>query len=251
MYRLDRYGQSSYIPDDDSVNARWSGLMGGYKLNEQSDGSTDVERADVLGTYPLTSVNTVASETGLFDYSALIVRANNEYLVSTPGKDYYTFQSGTSLRTIAFFVRPETLVNYETLVDNAGSNGAFVMYTGVGGAIVFQVTYSGGSLQVNSGTPNLLSAGSWNTVVCWYDDADQKIRVSINDGTPSVSASGHALADGPATGVNGFGVGTRVSQPTAYVLDGRIEDLYLFNEVKDADWRTAFHNGGAGRRYPN
>src|SRR5262249_29580083 len=93
------------------------------------------------------------------------------------------------------------------------------------------------------GSPPL---STWLFLIAWYDPADLKIRISVNNRTADVSA----VTTGVQTSSLGVGVGaTRPASPSN-PWDGRIDECGFWQRVLSAGERTALWNGGAGITYP-
>ena len=228
------------------IHERWDNLFGGWILDEESDGSVPVTRVDVLGGRDLTDVNTVPSVTdGTLGEVADFDKANLERLIHAPVPSW-AMTTGGGVRTISAWVRPDEEGSFAVFVDQwtTGQKGSFSVYRHPSSEqIICQVVDTGGS-QKGVESTDLCPLNAWAHLVVWYD-TDSRLYLTINDGTPKASAA-FTLADIPGT-MPDFCIGSRQAN---YCAMGQIADVYLFPDVKDADWRAGMRNGGAGRSYP-
>jgi hypothetical protein len=86
-------------------------------------------------------------------------------------------------------------------------------------------------------------SGNWYNVVAWYDPADRKARIAVNDGAV---AAGAALPAAPNTSTAPFWLGRML----ASYWNGNIGPVRMFGAVPDAADIAGWYNGGAGLAYP-
>lgn len=85
---------------------------------------------------------------------------------------------------------------------------------------------------------------NWHFVVGWWDPADSKCYVQLDNGTPQASSGTGTPYDSNAV----FGIGAaNTSFPSYY--DGLIDQVMAFDEVLTSQDRTDLYNGGNGLSY--
>jgi len=215
------------------INPRWDDLVAGWKLDEESDGSAPVARADVLGNYELTDVNTTPSAAGIISLAAAPTGAESLQNANTTA---FSFLSGGGLRTISFWI---------DISESASNRQPFGNYKAndTGSWWIYDVATTH-SLYLQISTPVVkncihpaLGLG-WHYVVAGYDDVAGKSFIVVDDGVPALSAAFELGA------VNGVTLPLTIKQETH-------DEVYLFSVTKDAAWITDMRNAGAGRSYPN
>jgi len=245
----DSPSESAYLPNPPGVNSRWDNLIGGWPMNEFSDGSVPVTRVDALGIHNLTDTNTVPSGAGRIWNGASFTDADNDYLINEP-TSAFAFLSGASMRTVALWAY---------LTDDAGSplgifstgdvvltrEGSCQVFLSAGDLLVEIVDSTNTARQLNVGTPTL---NAWHSIVIWHDGSPGVHHVAVDDGTPVDFVGNYTLA--AAAGSNADFVGFGVSQFSRGTMNGVVDNAYCFSDVKDAAWRTGFDNGGVGVEYP-
>lgn len=91
---------------------------------------------------------------------------------------------------------------------------------------------------VSVGSPVALY--TWAHLICWYDSADGKLRMRINDATTYVGPSAAVLVQ---TAFD-FGVGYNI-----YGLIGLVDEVGFWKRKLTSGEMTALYNGGAGLPY--
>jgi hypothetical protein len=216
----------------------------GWKANEVSDGSGAVERADVLGVNPLTDNNTTPSITdATFGEVANFQRANSEYFdIADP------FYSASFV--MCFWFRSTDLLNSYNLVgkDHSGAAGReyLIDQASTSGLLTFYVFSDNTTFRTAIIATS--AAETWYFCVAWLDDSDKKARFQLNNGTPAVSTALPASLQDSGTALN---FGRRSYPGFENYCNHRVHGLYVFSGTKDAAWRTAMYNAGAGRVYPD
>ena len=224
------------------VDPRWDNLVAGWKLDESSDGSGAVPRADVLGTYELTDNNTTPSAAGKISNGASFTAANSESLTrSNMGwtSDTWTIcfwfngpdgagglvELGDAWATQVFGVHLQT---------TGGANNQFRAWASDG------VAHNGGVLVTASGTEN-----QWHLIVATFDGTNAHISLdgaAFVDDADTIGAQYQSgtmdLKIGEAFSGSGF-------------LTGTLDEVYMFSDAKNITWVSGLYNSGAGRSYPD
>jgi hypothetical protein len=178
-----------------------------------------------------------------FGTVALFVRANSEYLsVADP------FYSASF--TLSFWFKSTDLPVSHTLVGKDDASGRELLVdkaaSGSSGQLAFYVWSDNSTSRVANVSPTV--AATWYFVVCWFDDSDKRVRMSLDNGTVMVSTPLPASMQNTGTQLE---LGRRTYAGFENYFNGQMSNVYFFSTAKDALWRTAMYNGGAGRIYPN
>ena len=223
------------------VDPRWNNLVAGWKLDEYSDGLGAVARADVLGVYELTDNNTVASAAGKIDNGASFVALNSEALSNATLEIARNWANGL---TIAFWIKPLILDSTDTLMSQYFTGKQVLFNVFAAGNLLFNYTGQDGVASLAASGNGTILIGSWYFVAAWFDPADGKARLSLNDGVVKVGAATTTITNAKSTN---FSIGNLTVASTDSVVD----EFYIFDRVKDAAWITDMYNAGAGRGYPS
>lgn len=218
------------------VHERWDNLIAGWKLDESSDGSAPVPRADVLETYELTDNNTTASATGFIGNAASLVKLDSTYLSNAAGPS----AQGLGEFLIAAWIKPSSGVHYYHH-GNYGAKNIFIITSNTDARFY----YYGATGNCIARAPATLTYGTWNLVIGWYDSATGLAYVQVNDGT--IFDSGATTTTPIVTALTIF----RIGESSANTAEGLVDEFYVFSSKKDAAWRTDMYNAGAGRSYPD
>jgi len=218
------------------VNARWNNLVGGYKMDEFSDESVGVVRADVLGVYDLTDNNTVPSIAGIIGNAAHFTAAESEYL-STPAPALF---AAGDIRTVTFWYYMTADGGNPSLwqvANNPGDVGRALIYVSGTAPNKTITMYANGGGTTSAG---FFGLNEWHQVVYTFDGVNShKLYVdTVLRATRTVTDGGGATNMFFGTSGAGF-------------HNGYIDEGYVFSDFKDTDWILDMHNSGAGRSYPN
>jgi len=234
------------------VDPHWDNLLAGYLMDETNDLNNYQDRADVQGVYTLTDVEGdgnggvggTPSDTGVNGNAA------NVYAPGSSDARFLRQTSGPSVAGgdlfMAFWLKcgalPGRIQLYSSYTSPTENFSSSMFQSGP--FYYLRFTYNG---QPATDTTQWTSRGgttAFQLIYAWFDSADGYVRMQINNGSIFTSA-------GTTTAISGtlqkflVGYDNYVSEQNSY-FDG----LYLFNEIKDTDWRTAHYNGGAGRVWP-
>jgi hypothetical protein len=214
--------------EEDTVDPRWDNLVAGWNLDEESDGSGAVPRADVLETYELTDNNTVASAAGKIGNAASFVKENSESLT------YTDFPMPSVFTVAAWVYRDTTTGTFSVFGSDSSGSGSW------------NLVDQGGTIYAKCGT-KFVSGGSfsqprWRFLVMTRA-ADGTLGISVDGGVFSTTSG----AEAP----DGSGRVTQIGHSYNGYATGLADEVYVFSEVKDGDWVSEMYNAGAGRSYPN
>ena len=219
------------------VHARWANLVAGWKLDEASDGSAPVARADVLGALELTDNNTTPSAAGIIGNGANFTAANSEFLSHA---DHAVFDSitGSGGFTICFWLKWTAGVPISK--DTGAAGREFLMWVD-GSLYVFQTDAI--SQQVATGHT---ADSNWHMYTFGWDPSDSKVFVQKDNGARTKSAG---TITGLANTTTQFNISSYNGGSSP--LTGQVDEVYMFTGAKDEAWVTDMYNAGAGRSYPN
>lgn len=220
----------------DSVN---DGSLAVYwPLDEASGNRTDSKNGNVLVPH---GTGGVGNTTGIISNAATFVAANTQYLNIADNANV----SVSGNFTIALWAKPTAATiaaSFPVLFSkDDGSSREYVSYLNSGTLICSIFDSVSGEVDV-TGPP--LSADTWVFICIWYSTADNKARMSVNDGTTAVSPS--ALSNGPKDSTMEFRLGALGSNSLWW--DGALDEFLLTKRVLTAGERTALYNSGAGCR---
>lgn len=219
------------------INSRWNNLICGWKMEEISG-----VRRDVLGIRDLTDNNTVGSAAGKIGNAASFITANVESL-SRPSSDA-VFEIGDNPFTIAAWVSNNGAAANHALIakDGVSSQRGWVLYSDTSSQTFFALFP--GPVQASVG--GLPVDDTLYFVVAWHDPTANTVNIQVNNGSVnSVSFTGPVASSTSPLYLGCF------SDAATNPHNGKIDEVYMFDTVKDAAWRADMWNGGAGRQYPN
>jgi hypothetical protein len=232
------YALLSGAPAPTPPNSLLDGLVAYWTCSE-----TIGTRADQQATYPLLDVGTnpTLSAPGLNGLAASLDKTQVNILQAASliplsvGEAFtyagWLFLDGSAANT--FFANGD--------VSYTGKGGVQINDQGAAGYVFFQVQASDDSFST-AYIGGL--AGSWIFVRGWYDPADQKVRLKVNE--------------------TGLQVGTALTAPLAFLAGGApvcftksgalgtflAQQIGVWNRVLTDDEGVFLFNGGAGRPYP-
>lgn len=210
-------------------------LYGGWKFDESSDGSVQVDRVDVLNVATLTDTNTTPSAAGKFGNGALFRAAQSEKLQRTTVDNEFCWGSNGTF-TVAFWAYPTsggTLISHVYL--NPGARYHFGIYNSGGFSIL--KTNSAGT---HFSTPAIAPPAALAFYMAWFDGS--VLGASINDASQQTAAwAGTSENKGGTLSVGGGNFGS---------INALIDDVYVFVPALSAAERTLLYNAGTGRTHP-
>lgn len=213
-----------------------------WKLDEESDGSVPVSRADSHGGNTLTDNNTVASAAGVLGNAAVFVASDNTSLSMAT-----LYDPELTDFSVSFWINRTSSAGY-ILSTGATDNGedGFSVYVDTLGRLT---VYFNDSVQ-SSRLTRILSAtlalplGVWKHVVITFD-RDGNATAWVN-GIEALSGdiSTHAGSLGVTRG--NLGRGASDSQD----LIGLLDEIVIFNAVLTPDEIATLYGGGTPPAYP-
>lgn len=221
----------------DLTAAEKVGLVSYWDLSETSG-----NRADSHGTNTLTDNNTVGSVVNaggaMHNAAASFVLGNNESL-SYAGSLLKDMTSFTVAVWAALPGGGGGDIGSNFFMDwDAVNTYKYVMLLSRGpysNAIYATRSSDGAAAQAIQA---FVADGSFALYVAWYDAADKKVRLQINNGTVNES---DAIAGTPFTAANDFRLG--------YLSPQKIDESAIWSRVLTADERTELWNLGKGKFY--
>lgn len=208
-----------------------NGLVAGWKMDEASDGSVAVTRADCVGTNHLTDINTTASGAGLIGNCALLVGSDGNRLERESDAE---LQIGDHDFTFAVWIY--LTENYDGGSVGKSSEYQFVTSSHPDRALVF---LAGGTFI--SSDFGLFNHGEWALVIGWYNSATNQIGIQVNNSPEKLKDE----VSTPAATANDFKVG-----PTASGRTMAIDDVYLWKRLLTTAEKTELYNLGGGKTHP-
>ena len=197
-------------------------------------------RIDSHGSNNLTDNNTVGSGAGVINQAAYFTRANSEWL---------SVADNASLRfpgfTAAFWLYHASQTNSQSYISKwSGTPGqsSFLIDSTSGKVLRFGAYGDGSAATWVNSTFGELMALNWHFVCARYDGSNLKLRVNAtaDDVLP--------YAGGIFGGTDPLEVGARGLGTSA--VDGRIDELALWNRALTDAQVARLYNGGAGMGYP-
>lgn len=186
--------------------------------------------------FDLTDVNTVGYVSdGKSGNAAKIIQANLEHLKSTDGPSARNEANGW---TEALWFRPRTSTTHYI---TSGSYGAqFTLLFANTALVRFYYYGSTGSCIATRTSP--LSLDNWHLLIGWWDPADGKAYIQVDNGTPVASAvTTDVITNAHVHYMLGFN--------SAADCDGDIDEAEVIARVFSADERTGLWAAGVGRFY--
>ena len=224
-----------------ATNPGRTGLVSWWPLDEASG-----PRADSHGSNTLTDVNTVGSAAGKVGTAADFETSSAEELTIADNASLSV--GGNGPLTVAAWVYAESMGDDRGVIgkwnaDGAGSEYVLAAYN-VGFVFAAQNS-SDTQVTIFESTVGAPAPATWYYVVAWYDPADGKLRIQVNNQTASVSAA--SLSGGIRDGTEHFRVGGYNALSPRW--DGLIDEAFIAKRVYTADEREWLYNSGAGRSY--
>ena len=213
-------------------------LISYWKLDEASGA-----RLDTVGTNHVGGASLPTAVAGKINNGCQFVAASSQFLAVA---DNSTLRV-TSDFTFSFWAKlasttPATGYHAISKDDNiGGTRRDYGIFHHPSAGWIFSVT-DPLTIAVASGAPS--STGVWVHVVAWWDSADSKLRIRINDTTTAVSSMTGALSQSIAI----FKIGAH-EFTSADFFDGIIDEIGFWKRVLTAGEITALYNGGAGLPY--
>lgn len=248
------FGQVPFSLQDRAFLASTSplrnGLVGYWRLEESSGTRFDCSKN---GNH-LTSNNSVGQAAGVSGYTgsaASFVSASSQYLDRASNT---SLQVGDIDFTIAAWVKLNATTTFQTIASKYQTTGDQREYQLMFDNAVFATkrfvflissdgTVSGTNTVIasNFGEPAALA---WYHVVASHDSVNNKITISVNNGT----ANETSVTGGIFAGSSAFWIGGR--NGAAQYMNGSIDEIGIWKRVLTAAERTQLYNAGLGTHFP-
>ena len=247
-YQLSADDKISFYYHTTSVSTLLTSLVSFWKLEESS--GTRVDAVTHQGN-DLTDNNTVTQATGKIGNAAQCTAANSEFLSISDNSSLRLSTGGTGF-TIAGWVYADSLTHNtgwlgkwdsgasdeleyacQYFTSGPGPRFAFSMYDGVSQFILRANTF---------GVP---STATWYFICCGYDNVNDELFISVNNGTQDTLSFGGGTSP---TGTATLYIGKYTTAATHW--DGRIDAVGLWKRTLSATEITELYNAGSGVEYP-
>ena len=210
-----------------------TGLVSYWQLDEESGA-----RADSIGVNTLTDTNTVGYAAGLDGNAGSFVATNLEHLISPAATIDWT--DGV---TFAAWIN-QTTMSPIACKDNYNYTGparewAVVKSSNQVTAYFFNAL---GAEQHIANTAFASLLGTWVLCIAWWDPADGYVRLSANNGTPTVST-------GTITNVMSSAQTIVLGRHGAVYFNGLMDGVGLWNRALTTDEMTELYADGDGSFY--
>lgn len=219
-----------------------NGLVVYLPLDESSAGSADVSRYDNIFGSAFTDSNSTPSATGIIGLAAN-TNGSNELIYHVDS----ALLSITSNLTIDCWVNLDTEATTQFIVGkwNPGGNDRSyaLFYNTSADRFEFQVSSSGTAATtatVTATNAGAVSTATWYHVVGWFDDTANEINISVNGSSETATAFASTIENNTSA----FAIGS-VHGGGSY-LDGKCDEVGLWNRVLSAGERTKRYNSGNG-----
>lgn len=204
-------------------------------------------RVDVVSSAALTPAGVGLSSAGFFGLAGKfdgVVASSNQ--MTNPSTAFYFGNQAFSLAAWAKLNSKATNQAAAARWVTGGNNRSYMLnYLTASDAFFFNISADGIAVQQVSSSTVLASpsTGTWYLVVGTFDNVSSAIGVSVN-GSAQVTA---AVTGFPSTAVtSSFSVGALSA--TAQPVDGKVDEVAIWNRVLTNAEVSALYNAGVGRR---
>jgi hypothetical protein len=226
------------------VSSLYTALVEDWELNESSG-----SRAGSFAGLTLSDNGGVSGTPGVdSSLASLFVMASSQFLsrASSAALD----NGGVTGFEFSFWLRPDDLSTETAVLSKdavaTGPNRQYAVFQETDGTLFIVVHNTAGTSPATLSTAFTLTQGTWHMVNFWFDNSDKKIRASLNDGTPEVSAALGGTLN--TTGGFDFELGARSADPS-YSNMG-LNRVRFWNRILTPAERTTLYNSGNGISYP-
>lgn len=230
------------------ANPGTTNLISWWKLDETSGNALDAHGSNDLTETSGTIASVVGKVGNARDFEAGDTEwfeiADNASLSMGVGQDF----------TIGLWFKPESFHGSDATqviakYDYGNQNREFSLRNLASdpGDLQFECSPDGNTNRDSVATGETITFGNWHFIVCWYSDTDQKIYIQVNN-----AAADNAACDGGAyNGTSKFAIGADYNNGVATnnILDGIVDEAFVYKRVLTADEREWLYNSGNGRRY--
>jgi len=228
-----------------SKSSLLSGLSAYWKMDESSDGSGLVTRADSVGLANLTDHGNTPSVAGLLGNAASFVATSSQEFTVTNA----IFVPGANSFEYATWVKV-SIAQITYLFSNWNSANWFeaqnyFCYIWASGAITFDALTSTPSEKSVTLPVTSVPFGEFVCIFCGYDASIDKIFIQVNDGTRTIQSDTMGGAINTGAGALHFG-----RYANTYGT-GIVDNVGFWGDrVLTAAERLLIYNSGAGNSYP-
>lgn len=209
-----------------------SGLVSSWRMDEASG-----IRYDSVGTNHLTDTNSTPSATGIIGNAASF-NGSTAYRLSIASNATLEYNGSFG---IACWVYVNALSNAVIITKlNPDGTGEWRLQISLGGVLTFSVWRA--AAQQAFAQSSAVSAGGWLFVAGWFDTADNRCRLSVNNGT--VATSGVA-ANVPEP-VSAVDLSIGCYSTGASRLNGLVDAVVFRLGAFTSPELTELYNGGVG-----
>lgn len=219
----------------------WGGLIAGWHMDEGGLGA----RADVLAVNGLDDWNNnVASVTGHISNAAAAGFGATRTLAAWPTTPVDHFAMAGDVTMICWFAKNAALTADDALLGSYSGFGIddedWQLKADADGDVYFRVADSVSGTQTTGGI-TLASNDTFYFLSATYDSATKVARLGLNAGSYQTAS--------PLT--NGLAADSIMFRCNSATLQWEVDELYVFDRLKDDAWITAQYNEGTGLAYPN
>lgn len=248
-------GSKKAATTSDGANLK-TNLVAWWALDEASNGTGAVSRADSQGANTLTDNNTTASGTGVKGNGADFEADNAEYLsiadnaAVSMGDIDFTLAGWAKFESAPANTQSRTLLakwNY-----SANKREYALQWERQDGSarnhIVFKVSSAGTgatATALNASTLGLPSTATWYFIVAWHDATANTLNIQVNNGTVDSTAHNSGAFDSDSTLL----VGTFGAPDAGQYMDGILDEMAIWKRKLTPAERTWLYNSGSGRAY--
>ena len=224
-------------------------LISWWTLDETSTGAAPVLRVDSHGTNDLTDNGTTPSADGKIIRATQHTNAVPDWLSHVSNAD---LQTGDIDFTFACWIRLDNKATQQWIVSKddevPGGDREYVIHYRLADDRMSFVVFTAVDVVhlINADTFGSPPVDTWFFVVCWHDAAADTISIQVNNGGIDSVGTGGALQ---AAGAAEFQIGARDHAPQRNPMDGRVDEVGFWKNVKSAGERTALYNNSDGIGY--
>lgn len=225
------------------TNPETTNLRSWWTLDEQSG-----QRVDSHGDNDMQDYNTVGYTTGKQGNAADFSNpTNNEYLEAGPTTTGLNVASGQSF-SVGVWIYPRLVTPGGFQVINAGGTGSGNMdwYLMVWQDQAYFTVRQADDAGWRSVAYPYIQANQWSFVVAWYDAANNKLGIQMNNLNPLFTTSVPTLGlDGNRQAM----MGQNYSHDSWERYDGLIDEAFFYDRVLTDAERNYLYDWGSGRSY--
>ncbi len=251
--RIDKYGNTHVQPAVGVLSGAASGILSYWRLEESSG-----TRLDSVGSNDLTDINTVGFTPGVIGNSAVFVNANEEELQAANASvlDF----DGTADFTFVCWAYVDDLdppgsdqIILGKYDDDGGSNDRQYLLFFDASTDQFRALISedGASNSADVSPANNILADTFIFLVMEYDASTRTLTLTQGNGTGGDTASAVAANAIINQSARVFTIGNSITTTGDAFLDGRVDEVIVYNRLLTSSEKTSLYNSGSGRNINN